>query len=117
MRKHTGRHVALAAVVALAAAPLGLLAVRLIELGLTPVDVADPWVACRPEPSRPCRSGPVFVAIVGGVWLMALLSAAAAIPLALAHRVGDVARQSLLILPAAAVVLAVAIGGLRTVVA
>ncbi len=113
MRKHTGRHVALAAVVALAAAPLGLIAVGLVEFGLTPVDVADPWVACSPERSRPCRSGPVVVAVVGGVWLMVLLSAAVAIPLALAYKAGDLARQTMLILSAAAVVLAAATGGLR----
>lgn len=116
MSKHAGRHVALAAVVALAAAPLGLIAVWLIEVGLTPVDVADPWVACSPEHFRPCRSGPVFAAVVGGVWLTALLSAAAAIPLTLAHRASDLARQTVLILPTAAVVLAVATGGLRAVI-
>ncbi len=116
MRKHTGRHVTLGAVVALAAAPLALIAVGLIEVGLTPVDVADPWVACLPERSRPCRSGPIFVAVVGSVWLIALLSAAVAIPLVLAHRAGDLARQTMLILPAAAVVLAAATGGLRVLI-
>ncbi len=113
MSNRAGQHVALAAFLALAAAPLGLIAVRLIEFGLAPVDVADPWVACDPERLRPCRSGPFFFAAVGSVWLTALLSAVVAIPLTLAHRAGDLARQSLLILPVAALVLALAIGGLR----
>lgn len=114
--KRAGRHVLLVAALALTAAPAGLIAMGLIGFGLTPVVASDPGVSCGDDHPGPCSPGPAAVAFVGGLWLMALLSAVAAIPLTLAYRAGDLARQWSIILLTAAVTLSAAVGGLHVLV-